>query len=126
MDFRVCRALLTLNNYIIFIGSKRENGNEESSKGKRKFTAPKSISILQILSIPTIWFSFVTFIVATMCNGFLSINLEPKVSNKHYIEVVITRTVLFKVRSRTVRTFEVLRDPRISHFEKNAKNRDTT
>jgi len=32
-----------------------------------------------ILKIPSIWFSFVTFIVATMCNGFLSINLEPKV-----------------------------------------------
>lgn len=34
---------------------------------------------MQILAIPTIWFSFATFIVATACNGFLSINLEPKV-----------------------------------------------
>ena len=40
----------------------------------------KTISIMQILAIPTIWFSFATFIVATACNGFLSINLEPKVN----------------------------------------------
>jgi hypothetical protein len=39
----------------------------------------KNISILKVLKIPTIWFSFLTFIVATVCNGFLSINLEPKV-----------------------------------------------
>ena len=44
----------------------------------------KTISIMQILAIPTIWFSFATFIVATACNGFLSINLEPKV-NAMYI-----------------------------------------
>ena len=32
-----------------------------------------------MLRIPRIWISFLTFIVATACNGFLSINLEPKV-----------------------------------------------
>ena len=37
------------------------------------------ISIVNVLKIPTIWFSFMAFIVATVCNGFLSINLEPKV-----------------------------------------------
>jgi len=36
-------------------------------------------SVFKMLSIPTIWFSFVAFIIATMCNGFLSINLEPQV-----------------------------------------------
>lgn len=40
----------------------------------------RKLSILKILKIPTIWFSFTGFIVATMCNGFLSINLEPQVS----------------------------------------------
>jgi len=39
----------------------------------------KKVTIYNILMIPTIWFSFLTFIVATMCNGFLSINLEPRV-----------------------------------------------
>jgi hypothetical protein len=33
-----------------------------------------------MMLIPSIWFSFVAFVVATMCNGFLSVNLEPKVS----------------------------------------------
>ena len=32
-----------------------------------------------MLCIPTIWFSFGTLIIATMCNGFLSITLEPHV-----------------------------------------------
>jgi len=37
------------------------------------------VSIFKMLCIPTIWFSFGAFIIATMCNGFLSINLEPQV-----------------------------------------------
>ena len=60
------------------------NNNVESEQDKnseiKKKSALKTISILHILAIPSIWFSFVTFIVATVCNGFLSINLEPKVS----------------------------------------------
>jgi hypothetical protein len=36
-----------------------------------------------MMLIPSIWFSFVAFVVATMCNGFLSVNLEPKVSAPH-------------------------------------------
>ena len=51
-----------------------------SSETKDGRVSDKKISIINILSIPTIWFSFVTFVVATICNGFLSINLEPKVS----------------------------------------------
>merc|ERR1719221_45862 len=43
------------------------------SKKKNKLTVSK------ILRIPTIWFSFLAFIVATMCNGFISVNLEPEV-----------------------------------------------
>ena len=39
----------------------------------------KKITVANMLRIPLIWFSFLTFIVATACNGFLSINLEPKV-----------------------------------------------
>ena len=55
--------------------------------------AAKKISIVKMLRIPTIWFSFTSFIVATMCNGFLSINLEPKVLrplhlNSFYIGVL--------------------------------------
>jgi len=37
------------------------------------------VSVLKMLCIPTVWFSFGAFIVATMCNGFLSLNLEPQV-----------------------------------------------
>jgi len=62
---------------------KNDNNNVESEQDKnseiKKKSALKTISILHILAIPSIWFSFVTFIVATVCNGFLSINLEPKV-----------------------------------------------
>jgi len=36
-------------------------------------------SVCKMMLIPSIWFSFVAFVVATMCNGFLSVNLEPKV-----------------------------------------------
>jgi len=50
---------------------------QNSSGGQRR--EDRSISVLGILLIPRIWFSFSTFIVATVCNGFLSINLEPKV-----------------------------------------------
>lgn len=39
----------------------------------------KPTSSLSILFIPTIWIPFLTFVVSTMSNGFLSINLEPQV-----------------------------------------------
>ena len=57
-----------------------EQDKEVYENLEKKKSALKTISILHILAIPSIWFSFVTFIVATVCNGFLSINLEPKVS----------------------------------------------
>ncbi len=53
----------------------------KSSQDRGHHANEKKVSILNILSIPTIWFSFSTFVVATICNGFLSINLEPKVLN---------------------------------------------
>ncbi|XP_057381517.1 MFS-type transporter SLC18B1-like [Daphnia carinata] len=39
----------------------------------------KTQSPLDILCIPSIWIPFFTFILSTMSNGFLSINLEPQV-----------------------------------------------
>ena len=39
----------------------------------------EKVSVLKIFSIPTVWFSFLAFIVATLCGGMLSINLEPQV-----------------------------------------------
>ena len=51
----------------------QEDTDHQRNKKKNK------LSILKILSIPTIWFSFLAFIIATMCNGFLSVNLEPSV-----------------------------------------------
>merc|ERR1739847_103577 len=44
-----------------------------SKKKKGKAT------VCKILSVPSVWLSFIAFIVATMCNGFLSVNLEPQV-----------------------------------------------
>ena len=50
---------------------------EQYENNRRK--KEKKVSVFNMLSIPTIWFSFVAFIIATMCNGFLSVNLEPEV-----------------------------------------------
>ena len=62
-------------DFIPFSANDPEKSNDEDRDKM------KTISIMQILAIPTIWFSFATFIVATACNGFLSINLEPKVNS---------------------------------------------
>ena len=68
---RICRG----NFFAIFAGIDEEGYVKPSeSNGELK------ISIVNVLKIPTIWFSFMAFIVATVCNGFLSINLEPKVN----------------------------------------------
>ena len=56
--------------------------NEDSEDEDREYGHSKKknkLSVRKILSIPTIWFSFVAFIIATMCNGFISVNLEPEV-----------------------------------------------
>jgi len=54
---------------------------EDSEDEDREYGHSKKnkLSVRKILSIPTIWFSFVAFIIATMCNGFISVNLEPEV-----------------------------------------------
>jgi len=52
-----------------------EDEDREYGHSKKK----NKLSVRKILSIPTIWFSFVAFIIATMCNGFISVNLEPEV-----------------------------------------------
>merc|ERR1719342_128590 len=52
-----------------------EEEQYENNHRKKK----NKVSVLKMLSIPTIWFSFGAFIIATMCNGFLSVNLEPEV-----------------------------------------------
>lgn len=59
-----------------------KNDNVDSCKPKQ---LEKKVTIGNVLKIPTIWFSFVTFIIATMCNGFLSINLEPKVLRQFHL-----------------------------------------
>ena len=60
---------------VCFLFLPRESVSSETSQSCKK------LSILKVLRIPTIWFSFMGFIVATVCNGFLSINLEPQVSS---------------------------------------------
>ncbi|TRY71035.1 hypothetical protein TCAL_08917 [Tigriopus californicus] len=50
-----------------------------SSPQMRAYRFNRPVTIPNMLSIPLIWFSFISFIAATACNGFLSINLEPQV-----------------------------------------------
>jgi len=54
-----------------------EEDDEDCLHDHRK--KKNKVSVIKMLCIPTVWFSFAAFIVATMCNGFLSINLEPQV-----------------------------------------------
>ena len=61
--------------YALFAGIDEDGYFTPRSEGNNGL----KISIVNVLKIPTIWFSFMAFIVATVCNGFLSINLEPKV-----------------------------------------------
>jgi len=58
------------------IENNAQRGNSQASSPDG--SPAKEVTIRNVLRIPTIWFSFLTFVVATMCNGFLSINLEPK------------------------------------------------
>merc|ERR1719273_1233997 len=67
------------------ISSIRNKSIDESKPNKHE----KKVTIRNVLKIPTIWFSFVTFIVATVCNGFLSINLEPKVLRQFHLSPTI-------------------------------------
>lgn len=67
------------------ISSIRNKSIDESKPNKHA----KKVTIRNVLKIPTIWFSFVTFIVATVCNGFLSINLEPKVLRQFHLSPTI-------------------------------------
>jgi len=59
--------------------TRRSSSQPVASDSSTSGRPSKIVTIRNVLRIPTIWFSFLTFIVATMCNGFLSINLEPKV-----------------------------------------------
>jgi len=52
----------------------RDEERDLSQKNKKT-----KLSVCKIMSIPTIWFSFAAFIIATMCNGFLSVNMEPAI-----------------------------------------------
>eukprot|EP00092_Neocalanus_flemingeri_P028640 GFUD01031100.1.p1 GENE.GFUD01031100.1~~GFUD01031100.1.p1 ORF type:complete len:440 (+),score=64.11 GFUD01031100.1:60-1379(+) len=49
--------------------------DDEQDMKKKK----EKVSVLKIFRIHTVWFSFLAFIVATLCGGMLSINLEPQV-----------------------------------------------
>jgi len=80
---------LTMGSLQVFMGIvcafclPRESVASTGAKTCRK------LSILKILKIPTIWFSFMGFIVATMCNGFLSINLEPQILRGFDLEPLV-------------------------------------
>ena len=61
----------------VFVTVKAPEQNQPIGRGGRRLV--KKVTVSNMLRIPRIWISFLTFIVATACNGFLSINLEPKV-----------------------------------------------
>ena len=75
--FQVCMGI------VCFLFLPRESVSSETSQSCKK------LSILKVLRIPTIWFSFMGFIVATVCNGFLSINLEPQVRFRFILSEIV-------------------------------------
>ena len=74
LPFLTMGSLQVCMGIVCFLCLPRESVSSADAQSRKK------LSILKVLRIPTIWFSFMGFIVATMCNGFLSINLEPQVS----------------------------------------------
>jgi len=72
-SLQICVAILSLFTlpHPDPVGEREHLYNTKKRKGKA--------SVCKILSIPSVWLSFIAFIVATMCNGFLSVNLEPQV-----------------------------------------------
>ena len=57
----------------------RKKKNKVKTSQVQTWKPLSQVSVCAMLSIPTVWFSFAAFIIATACNGFLSINLEPQV-----------------------------------------------
>jgi len=73
--FQIILAFLSVSLMPPPLNDDSEDEDREYGHSKKK----NKLSVCKILSIPTIWFSFVAFIIATMCNGFISVNLEPEV-----------------------------------------------
>merc|ERR1712240_283756 len=71
------QVVLSLASICIMPPPDCEDEDEACDHDHRK--KKNRVSVFKMLCIPTIWFSFGAFIIATMCNGFLSINLEPQV-----------------------------------------------
>ena len=88
--FQVCMGI------VCFLFLPRESVSSETSQSCKK------LSILKVLRIPTIWFSFMGFIVATVCNGFLSINLEPQVRFRFIVKSVSKWKLLLNDCSSTI------------------------
>eukprot|EP00088_Acartia_fossae_P029130 TRINITY_DN2995_c0_g1_i1.p1 TRINITY_DN2995_c0_g1~~TRINITY_DN2995_c0_g1_i1.p1 ORF type:complete len:597 (-),score=41.24 TRINITY_DN2995_c0_g1_i1:347-2137(-) len=81
MPFLVLGLTQVLISFVAFLfmpGPYTDDDDDDDDDQCRK-RKKKKVSVLKMLTIPTIWFSFSAFIVATMCNGFLSVNLEPQV-----------------------------------------------
>jgi len=75
-SMQVCFSLFS---FIVMESPEQEDddmGCDSHMKHKKK---KSKVSVSAMLCIPTVWFSFTAFIIATVCNGFLSINLEPQV-----------------------------------------------
>jgi len=83
--FGSLQMLLSLAAFALMTSPEEPEGDiacDDHLKHKKK---KNKVSVCAMLSIPTVWFSFAAFIVATACNGFLSINLEPQVLRNFHL-----------------------------------------
>jgi len=71
------QIVLSIASVCIIPSPVSESEDEDCDHDHRK--KKEEVSVLKMLCIPTIWFTFGSFIIATMCNGFLSITLEPEI-----------------------------------------------
>jgi len=73
------QILLSVASVFVMPVPEAEEEEEDEDCHHNHRRKKSKVSVFKMLTIPTIWFSFGAFIVATMCNGFLSLNLEPQV-----------------------------------------------
>jgi len=78
--FGGCQMVLAFFTFVTMSSPELDDDDDDDCDTQIKPKKKKNkASVTAMLCIPTVWFSFAAFIVATVCNGFLSINLEPQV-----------------------------------------------
>jgi len=80
-----CLQVLVSVFAVCVLPKPEEEEDEDADASATNRKKKGKVSLMKVLKIPTIWFSFLAFIVATICNGFLSVNLEPKVLRQFHL-----------------------------------------